>query len=259
MTVVKDLGAVIVLAGQRPGPDALCEATQQTYKALIPILGTPMINYPLKTLSSVTPAPIFVSGLDIALINPQFQVLQAPSGQGPADSALLAADAARAYPMLITTADHALLTPEMIKAFVAGAVETGADFCVGLAERAVIEARYPQTRRTYLRFRGQPVSGCNLFYVANEKGLAALSFWRTAQQDRKRPIKLASRIGVKPLIAYLFKRLTLDGAFEYASKTLKINACPVLIPIADAAIDVDKVKDLEDVTVILSQRATGRT
>jgi len=53
---------------------------------------------------------------------------------------------------------------------------------------------------------------------------------------------------------YLFGRLSLSGAFEYGSRKIGITAKPILIPIAEAAIDVDKPSDLELVERILAAR-----
>lgn len=109
-------------------------------------------------------------------------------------------------------------------------------------------------KRTYLKFKNESVSGCNLFYVRNEQGLKAIRFWQAAQHDRKKPIKLARRLGIGMLFKYIIGQLTLENAFEHASNVLKIKAKPILLPFAEAAIDVDKPSDLTLVTEILSKR-----
>jgi len=48
-------------------------------------------------------------------------------------------------------------------------------------------------------------------------------------------------------------RLTLAEAFGYVSERLNITAAPILIPIAEAAIDVDKPSDKALVERILSE------
>ena len=55
------------------------------------------------------------------------------------------------------------------------------------------------TRRTYLRLGGAELSGCNLFYLADARALRVLRFWQAAEQDRKRPWRIAWRLG--PLTA----------------------------------------------------------
>ena len=249
--------SILILAGQREGVvDPLCAQAGVTRKALIPINDRPMIDYVLAALEAALTAgglkiPFHVSGLD-ASYDPR--LAQSPSEPGPAGSAYAALEAGVALPCLITTCDHPLLTPEILDIFITGAQNSGADFCVGLADKMVVQPAYPEVKRTYLKFSDRSVSGCNLFYIANSKGLAAIDFWKQAQHLRKQPIKLARSLGWRVLINYLFRRLTLDGAFAYASRRLGITAKPVLIPIAEAAIDVDKPSDKIWVEDILSKR-----
>lgn len=245
--------SVLILAGQREGvEDPLCAMTGEARKAIIPINGRPMLDYPLEALERAEfRRPFHVSGFEADYDE---RLTQSPSAPGPAGSALAALEDGITLPALLTTADHALLSPAMLESFIEGAVVSGADFCVGLAEKSVIQPAYPNVKRTYLNFSDTSVSGCNLFYIANAKGLEAIRFWRRAQDFRKRPVRLAASIGLFTPILYLTGRLTLDGAFRYASKKLGIEARPVIIPIAEAAIDVDKPSDLELVETIMNAR-----
>jgi GTP:adenosylcobinamide-phosphate guanylyltransferase len=246
---------VLILAGQREGVvDALCALAGVQWKALLPIHGIPMVDYVLAALkkSPSIAKPLWVSGLDKNLIDPKLS--QSPSEAGPASSVVVAAEAGLPYPFMVTTCDHPLLTPDMVEAFITGAQASGADMALALATKDIIQPAYPHVKRTYLNFKDQSVSGCNLFYIKNGKGLEAIKFWRAAQHDRKKPLKLARRLGFGTLLKYATGQLTLASAFEHASKTLKIDAKPILLPFAEAAIDVDKPSDLELVTAILASR-----
>jgi len=130
------------------------------------------------------------------------------------------------------------------------------DICVGLATEKTIQSEHPETMRTYLRFSDEAVSGCNLFYIANENGLKAIEFWRSVQHLRKNPLKLAKKVGVLIGFKYALGRLSLKAAFDYAAARIGITAAPVLLPFAEAAIDVDKPSDLVLVEDILSQRSS---
>ncbi len=245
--------SVLILAGQREGlVDPLCAQAGVDRKAIIPILGTPMIDYVLNALDkSGLKKPYYISGFDADYRN---DLTQSPSAPGPAGSAAAAIEAGIDYPLLITTCDHALLTPEMLDSFISQAQNSDADFCLGLADKSIIQPAYPNVKRTYLKFNDRHVSGCNLFYLANSKGLDVIRFWRRAQDFRKQPIRLAASVGFTLPIRYLLGQLSLSGAFTYASKKLNLKAKPILIPIAEAAIDVDKPSDLELVELILAAR-----
>lgn len=243
--------SVLILAGQREGViDPLCADAGVERKAIIPINGRPMIDYVLAALEKANLSqPFHVSGFDAAYDK---RLVQSPSGTGPADSADAALRAGINLPCLITTADHPLLTPYMLEHFLTQVRQSDADFCVGFATKKIIQPAYPDVKRTYLYFSDYSVSGCNLFYINTLKGLAAIEFWKQAQHLRKQPLKLARSLGWGVLFNYAVGRLSLEGAFEYASKRLSITAKPVLIPIAEAAIDVDKPSDKILVEAILS-------
>ena len=245
--------SVLILAGQREGViDPLCEMTGADRKAIIPILGKPMIDYVLEALDAGgLSRPFHISGFGADYAD---GLTQSPSAPGPAGSATAAIEAGMNYPILVTTCDHALLTPEMLHSFLGQCLESDADLCVGLADKTIIQPAYPKVKRTYLNFKGQSVSGCNLFYLSNEKGLEAIRFWKRAQTYRKQPVRLAASVGFLTPLLYLLGQLSLSGAFRYASKRLKIKAKPIIIPIAEAAIDVDKPSDLELVEIILAKR-----
>ena len=244
--------SVLILAGQREGViDPLCAASGVERKAIIPINGKPMIAYVLDALSAAKlKGPFYVSGFDAEYDK---RLTQSPSAPGPAGSAYAALTDGISFPCLVTTCDHPLLTRYILDIFVSKAQASGADFCVGFAEKSIIQPAYPDVKRTYWNFSDRPVSGCNLFYIANEKGLAVIEFWKQAQHLRKQPIKLARTVAWGLLIKYLLGRLSLSDAFAYVSKRLNIKATPILIPIAEAAIDVDKLSDKELVERILSE------
>ncbi len=248
--------AVLILAGQRAGViDLLCDAAGVSHKAEIPVAGIPMLDRVIAALGMAGFAEnLHVSGY--SNYSSEGALKEVTSGEGPADSVKLGLEDINQYPCLITTCDHALLTAEMVSAFIDGAKAKGADICVGLASEDIIQPAYPKTRRTYLRFSDIAVSGCNLFYIANRNGLKAIVFWQSVQHLRKKPLKLARKVGVGVGIKYMMGRLTLKGAFDYAAKRIGISAAPVLLPFAEAAIDVDKPSDLDLVESILMARQT---
>ena len=238
--------SVLILGGQREGViDPLCEEAGVERKAVIPINGRPMLLYVLDALdaakgSAGTRAPYHISGFDAGYDD---RLTQSRSAPGPADSAYQALSQGISFPCLLTTCDHPLLTAEMVTEFAQKSKASGADFCVGLAKKSIIAPAYPTVKRTYLKFSDEAVSGCNLFYIANEKGLAAIEFWKQAQHLRKQPLALARSVGWGVLLAYITRRLTVGGAFTYISKRLKIEAKNVFISVPEAAIDVDKLSD----------------
>lgn len=250
----------LVLAGSRASGDPLCLSEGVASKAVIDIGGQPMLARVLRALAaSRANLPAWLIGLDGAALEIAADGIAchpvAAQGKGPAASLLAALEGPVGTPILVTTCDHALLTPAMIDNFLAQSIASGADMTVGLAERATIEAAYPQTKRTYLRLGGAELSGCNLFYLATPRALAVLRFWQEAERDRKKPWRIAWRFGPVTALRILLGRPGRDAVFALLSKSLGAKVCPVILPFAEAAIDVDSPGDLALVRGILAGRA----
>ena len=174
------------------------------------------------------------------------------SGPSPGASVIAAAGALDdPFPLLITTADHALLDAGMIEEFCKGAELAQAQVAVGLAEQAIITAAYPDAKRTFLKFADGRYSGCNLFAFSDVQALTVAEFWSRAERFRKQPWRLAGTFGLVSLILFALGRLTLEGAFARASNKLGVRLSPIRMSRAEAAIDVDKPEDLVLVEDIL--------
>ncbi|MEO0882452.1 MAG: nucleotidyltransferase family protein [Pseudomonadota bacterium] len=254
--------SVLILAGSRSETCPLCVDAGVPSKALVPLGGVRLIDHMLRALRD-TPAldgNIWISGYcprkledgapsDLKQFLPRVHAM--PDDVGPAHAALAALNAGATTPLLITTCDHPLLTPAMIDAVLTGADDTHCDFAVGLARREIIESAYPETERTYLSLAGEGYSGCNLFVVRTERGKHAIAFWRDVAQDRKKPLQIARRFGFGALVRMFTGNLSIDAAFAHGSKRIGAKLAPVVIPIPEAAIDVDKPADLALVREIM--------
>jgi hypothetical protein len=122
---------------------------------------------------------------------------------------------------------------------------------VGLVRAEVVRARYPESVRTYLRLGAGAYSGANLFAFLTPTARRAAAFWVRAEQFRKRPWRLASAFGPVSLLLYAAGRLDLDAALERVSRAMGVRVRAVLLPFAEAAIDVDRPADLALVERIL--------
>lgn len=178
-----------------------------------------------------------------------------PSEASPARSALAALDELGwQSPTLVTTADHALLDGPILSYFQEQALASEAPVAVGLVSRSTIRARFPGSQRTFIPFRGEAYSGANLFAVRGEEARAAALFWQRAEALRKHPMKLARVFGWGSLALFALRRLDLEAAFERGSRIIGARIAPVAIPYAEAAVDVDRIADLELVREILQTR-----
>ncbi len=255
----------LVLAAGRGTSDPMTKASGASHKCLLPVAGVPMLIRVLDALAaSTTVGRIFVSIEDPSII------ADAEGLAGLRDRAaietIVSADRASSsvgqalrsgeleFPVLVTTADHALLSAAMVEDFCTRSTDSSADLTAGLAEAATILGAYPGAARTFLKFADGRYSGCNLFTFNTRTALNAVDFWKRIEQDRKKPWRLVGAFGLMPLLIYLTGRASLNKAFELGSKRLGVTAKPIIMTQAEAAIDVDKPEDLELVERILATR-----
>ncbi|GAB0120008.1 NTP transferase domain-containing protein [Acidisoma sp. 7E03] len=251
---------VLVLAGSRQGAaDPMAIAAQVSHKALLPIAGTPMLLRVIRALRA-TPAVgrIILSCERTDLLDGRTEAADVITIRAEASPAASVAAALRDYgtPLLVTTADHALLSPAILADFLAQAPQS-ADAIAAVARAEVVRAGFPETRRTWIRLRDGDFSGCNLFLLRHPRAASAVAFWRRLEHERKRPLAMARLIGPRALLAYLLRLLTLDGAARLLSRRVGATLAAIPLSHADAAIDVDKPADLDLVEKTLAARAAA--
>lgn len=235
----------LILAGSRPGaPDPVAAHAGVAHKALAEVGGATLLARVAGALRAAGAARIAVSANDPAVIAEAARLgleTLAPD-TGPSGSVAQGL-AALGPPLLVTTADHALLEAEWVTRFVAD-VPADADVAVLLARRDAVEAAAPGTRRTYLRFADGHWSGCNLFLLRTPDAARAIGLWSQVEADRKRPWRIVRRLGPGLLLRYLIGRLTLAEAVAHLGRTAGVRAAAVASPFGLAAVDVDKPEDL---------------
>ncbi len=256
--------AALLLAGDRGPNDPVAQATRAPCKALSKVAGRPMVLRVLDTLERS-------HGVGTAILcGPQREYLdtcgeltqrlrQGPlKWVAPRESPSLSAAAAldmvpKNQPILITTADHALLTPIIVEHFLQVANDTEADVLVGLVRYEQVQAAYPNNKRTVLRFRDVHCCTCNLFGLQTAAGRAVVPFWRQVEQERKSPLRMLGLLGPSIALRYRLGWLTLAQALDELGHRLNLKIKPVWMPFADAAVDVDSVEDLALVELRLRQ------
>lgn len=248
--------AALVLAADRGAQDPVAAAAGVPCKALAPVGGVPMVQRVLHALAaSAASGQVTLVGPPRALLQGQpdlermlaaGQIGWLAAADSPSASALRGLDAQPTHrPVLLTTADHALLSPEIVDFFLRAAQASGCDLVVGVAQLATVQARFPGTRRTALRLRGGPYCGCNLFAFVTADGRRLAAFWRRVEAQRKRPWRVVvGALGWGAAARYLAGRLTLEQALACLSSRLGVRLGAVVLPFAEAAVDIDTPADL---------------
>jgi len=244
----------IVLAGDRRVPDPVAQAAGVACKALVPVAGAAMVLRVLAALNASAAVGRCV------LCGPAWSVVEqtavlhtgittdrfdwAPPQASPSASAGSVLERLpAATPVLLTTADHALLSADIVDYFCAEARISGCDAAVAVALHSSVTAAYPTARRTAIKLRDGGYCGCNLFAFLTPRGRALAEHWRRVEQQRKQPWQVIRILGFMALLRYLLGRLTLAEALARLSARLQLNIGAVILPFAEAAVDVDTVAD----------------
>ncbi|MGB5621607.1 MAG: hypothetical protein WBN65_03855, partial [Gammaproteobacteria bacterium] len=176
-------------------------------------------------------------------------------GPGPAASTLAALESIDQYPALVTAGDHALLSAAILDAFFSGVADRDEDVLIGLVPYDTVRSAFPDSRRTVLRFSDGKFCGSNLFAFRAREGLGAVRFWRRVESDRKRPWRVASRLGLWTLLRYIAGRCPVAEAFRVLSVKAGCRVGYVALNDPRAAVDVDSVEDWRLAEEILGRSA----
>lgn len=251
--------SAIVLAGSRPGRDSFAEAFGTDLKPLISVAGEPMVRRPVQALlDSGGIGRILVLSQEpqrIAEVLPDDARIEVRTSQGTIAETMLEliGDAGLEWPLLVTTADHALLTPSIVEDFCSHAGQ--ADVAIGVVRRASLLHRLPGTKRTWLKFRRGAYTGANLFALASPEVRPAIELWRSVEQDRKKAWRVISLLGPTVLLCAALRMVSLDQVLRQLGERLGLRLKAVRLSNPLAGVDVDKPEDHALVEAILAGKA----
>jgi len=256
------MDAIIVCGGVPKPDDPLYPEAQGRPKALIDIAGRPMAQWVLDALEKAER----VTRLVVVGVGPESGLTSAklarfvPEQGGLLDNVLagmrvVSEIAPGEMLALLVSSDVPAVTAEMIDWRVETAQEANADLDYAVVERAVMEARFPESRRSYVRLKGLEVCGCDvnavrLALAADEK------LWSRILAARKSAFRQAALLGFDTLFLLLTRRLSLERGERLVSRKLKLDGRVHLCPYAEVAMDVDKPHQLALIRHDLEGRRT---
>ncbi len=254
----------LILAAARGQENEISPSHGGGHKCLVPLHGVSMLAWVIDALRKCPEVGRLLVSFDDpevlrndTIISPLLEdgtLSIIASAASPARSVMAAAQLDDDFPLLVTTADSPLLTPEMVGEFCRSARQSNADIVVAVATESTIRREFPNSHRTYLRFREARYSGCNLFALVRPTAVRAAEFWCGVEANRKRPWRLAAAFGIGSLLLFFLRQLTLKDAMLRASKRLDVTAHAVVLPYPAAALDVDKPSDLALAADVLRTR-----
>jgi len=264
-TLPSKMTVLVMAAGRRGMADPVAALQGKSHKCLVEIDGIAMIERLLKALidsECFRQILISVENEDILrqlestriwLENGTIRVV--PSAESFAGSlARLSESIDQLLPLVITTADNALHTPELIRDFVSTFAGLNGDVAVAVTRERTVTSTYPDEKFGFFRFRDGGYSFCNLYGIRTRKGLNAAAIFRTGGQFRKRPWRILRIFGLIPLVLYKWRLVSLAGVLSRIGRKLGMQIDCIVLPYAFAPIDVDSPESFVFCERVLAER-----
>lgn len=252
----------LVLAGGIPQPgEPLYEFTQGKPKALLDVAGKPMVQWVLDALSQARSIDrvVVVSLEEDSGLKCEKPVAYLPNQGEMLDNIRAGVRKVlelnpQARHVLSVSSDIPSITGEMVDWMVDMTAQTDHDIYYSVITRQVMEARYPNSKRSYIRLKDVEICGGDMNMFRAQTATANEALWEKIIAARKNALKQAALIGFDTLFLLLFHRVMLDEAVKIVEKRLDITGRVILSPYAEIGMDVDKPHQLEIVRADLAKK-----
>ncbi|MCB2065128.1 MAG: nucleotidyltransferase family protein [Erythrobacter sp.] len=241
----------LVMAASRRGvDDPVAKIQGLSHKCLVEIDGQVMLERVLEALvdsSCFNTIHVSVDHIDILTATPRMagwvdegRVVFVQAHGNLADSVLKALDhIPEALPLVITTGDNALHTPEIIRDFVRDAHASQADAVVGMTRESVVLREYANSGLAFHRLKDDGFSSCNLYALKTPNATKAVQIFEGGGQFGKRHMRILKAFGLWPFVIYKLKLKDFDGLLASISKRLKVKVDTSWLEYPWGPIDVD--------------------
>lgn len=251
----------VITAGGSPGPeDPLFAYTQGKVKALLDMNGRTMLERVVDALQASTFIDdIVVVGLgsDMGM---QFKrpIHHLPDQGGMISNGLagfrwLRAQKPDTAHVLFCSADIPTITGDIVDTFIRTCQPLDAYMYYIMVTRETMEARFPQSRRTFVKLKGAQIAGGDMLIMHAELTETHVDLWEAFAAGRKQAWKMARVIGLSFLLKFLLRRVGYAELEEMAARVLGRPARVVVFPHAEIAMDADKPYQVDLLRAHLSQ------
>lgn len=243
----------IVLAGGIPQPnDPLYAYSQGSSKALIDVAGKPMVQWIIDALAEAKSVDqIIVIGLSHKSELVCSKPLHYISNQGRmlANIVVGSEKSLELKPnidhLLVCSADIPALRGSMVDWLVKTAMQTEDDLYYGVCPQEVMEARYPESKRTYTKLKDIELCGADMNITRISMIKQHMDVWEALIGNRKSPMRQAGIIGFDTLFQLATRQFTLESLVNRASQRIGIKGRAIIWDQAEPCMDVDKPHQLE--------------
>ena len=253
----------IVTAGGIPNPeDPLYTFLKGDAKALVDVAGKPMVQWVIDALNEAKRVDeIILIGLTaksgIVSAKPMHHI----PNQGRMLSNIVAGinksielNKKTEY-VLVVSSDIPALKGDMVDWLVDTCMETDDEMYYGLCPRDVMEARFPDSKRTYTRLKDMEMCGADIHMTHVRMVTEHLELWEKLIGNRKSPLTQASIVGLDTFWKIFTRSITLPDLVTHLSNRLGIKGRAIIWDRAEPCMDVDKPHQLELLRADLEKQA----
>jgi GTP:adenosylcobinamide-phosphate guanylyltransferase len=257
---------VIVLAGRDAREaDPLARRFGMSHRCLIPLAGRPLVAHVLQIAALHPAVESLAVSVEREAFDGLFDVLSQLPGRGIVklvearanlvDSVMAAAEGWDG-PLLITTADHALLSAGSIDVMLDALGPDGskADVALAMAPRGSVLAVNPDRAIRFHEFSDDAYASCNLYAVAGPEALHAAEVFRGGGRFAGNAWRVLRAFGLVDLILLRLRAVSLAAAVARVSQRLKLRIAPVVLTDGSQALDVDDERSHAVVEALLRER-----
>ena len=252
----------IVLAGGVPREENLLfEHTRGGPKALLDIAGRPMGQWVLDALTGAQKIERIVLvglGAEHGLDSPKLVDSLPDHGSllrnGTAAMDRVLEMAPGTQQVVVCGADIPLVTAEMVDGLIRQCADPSIDIYYSTVSRALMEERFPESRRSYVHLVDGDFAGGDIFVVNPRIAYKNRELLEALAGNRKKVLRQVTRIDLVLLLKLLFRRLSVAEAEIRISRVLGWRARALFVQHAEMAMDVDKPFQLEICRKILAGR-----
>jgi GTP:adenosylcobinamide-phosphate guanylyltransferase len=232
--------------------DPLYLETGIAKKALIPIAGKTMVQWVTDHLL----ASPHIDGLVIVGLNEnEVQTTGKPlyfarDHGGIVDNVLAGIEVVKQLnppgsKILLSSSDIPLFTTPMVDEFIELCLKEDYDIYYTVVEQNVMEARFPNSKRTFTPMKGGRYAGGDVLMIDTRAVNPNVDLFRTATGYRKNFLQQARLIGFVFIFRFLFRLMDISEAEKRASKALNVRGRVLEYPRAEIGMDVDKLHHFE--------------
>lgn len=258
----------LIMAGKRSGVlDPLAARANVAQKCVVPVNGVPMVA---RVVSQVADCPA-VGAIRIVAHEPE-EIASLPVvaklieegrlsfAEGKfniVDSVVSGAQDAD-FPLLITTADNCLVTPEGYSEFIEKCLAADAGGAAGLARKEDVKAADPDGQKRFYEFKDGGFSNCNMYWMGSREALKAAEIMREGGQFVKFPARIIKAFGLLNLIRFRLGTGSKEKLFAQISKRFGFKLVPIELSDGQYAIDVDNERTFAVTEKILKRRESDQ-